>query len=81
MAIMTARAFNQDTSAAKREAATEPLIITDRGEPSFVLLTYATYRQITGTADNIVDLLRQDDDADFDVEFPPMTFQAKDIDL
>lgn len=81
MAIMTARDFNQDASAAKREAAREPLIITDRGTPSFVLLTYTDYRQLKGELDNIVDLLRQDDDGDFDADFPPMTFEAKEIDL
>ncbi|WP_258046152.1 type II toxin-antitoxin system Phd/YefM family antitoxin [Leifsonia shinshuensis] len=78
---MTARDFNQDASAAKREAAREPLIITDRGTPSFVLLTYTDYRQLKGELDNIVDLLRQDDDGDFDADFPPMNFEAKEIDL
>ncbi|MFB9749533.1 type II toxin-antitoxin system prevent-host-death family antitoxin [Leifsonia shinshuensis] len=78
---MTARAFNQDASAAKRAAAREPLIITDRGTPSFVLLTYTQYRELMGELDNIVDLLRQDDEGDFEAEFPPMVLGSREIDL
>ncbi|MDR6970164.1 type II toxin-antitoxin system Phd/YefM family antitoxin [Leifsonia shinshuensis] len=81
MAIITAREFNQDTSAAKRSATTEPLIITDRGEPSFVLLTYAEYQQLTGGVRSIVDMLRQDERGDFDMEFPPAHIESKAIDL
>lgn len=40
---MTSREFNQDTSGAKRAAERGPVIITDRGEPSHVLLTYDAY--------------------------------------
>ncbi|MGO4594200.1 type II toxin-antitoxin system Phd/YefM family antitoxin [Leifsonia sp. 2TAF2] len=81
MAIITARAFNQDTSAAKRSAAAEPLIITDRGEPSYVLLTYAEYERLTGGTRSIVDLLRQDERGDFDMEFPRAQINAKRIEL
>lgn len=82
MAIITARAFNQDASAAKRSAAVEPLIITDRGEPSFVLLTYAEYERLAGRQRSIVDMLRQDDPAsDFDMEFPRANIAAREIDL
>ncbi|MGO4536043.1 type II toxin-antitoxin system Phd/YefM family antitoxin [Leifsonia sp. 2MCAF36] len=81
MAIITARAFNQDTSAAKRSAASEPLIITDRGEPSFVLLTYAEYERLSGRQRNIVEMLRQDTRGDFDYEFPRATIDARDVEL
>jgi PHD/YefM family antitoxin component YafN of YafNO toxin-antitoxin module len=43
MSTITSRAFNQDVSAAKRAAATAPVIITDRGKPSHVLLSVADY--------------------------------------
>jgi len=33
MTMMTAREFNRDVSAAKREASRGPVVITDRGEP------------------------------------------------
>lgn len=39
MPTMTSREFNHDVSAAKRAASSEPVIITDRGRPSHVLLS------------------------------------------
>lgn len=80
MAIITARAFNHDAGAAKREALHEPVIITDRGEPSFVLMTYAEYQRLTGRVGNIVDLLRQDLEGDFDHEFPTADIQSRQLD-
>lgn len=38
MTTMSAREFNRDVSAAERDAARGPVVITDRGEPAFVLL-------------------------------------------
>lgn len=43
---MTSREFNQATSRAKLAADTGPLVVTDRGEPAYVLLTYADYTQM-----------------------------------
>ncbi|WP_431247202.1 type II toxin-antitoxin system Phd/YefM family antitoxin [Leifsonia xyli] len=83
MAIITARAFNQDVSAAKRSASTEPLIITDRGEPAYVLVTYADFERMAGRQKSIVDLLRQDTEGlgDVEVEFPRASIEAREIDL
>lgn len=36
---LTSREFNQDASRAKRAAASGPVIITDHGQPAYVLLT------------------------------------------
>jgi len=44
----TSRDFNQDTARAKREALEGAVFITDRGEPSHVLLSIAEYRRLTG---------------------------------
>ena len=46
MTTMTSREFNQDTGRAKREAEKLPVIITDRGKPSHVLMSYAEYARI-----------------------------------
>jgi hypothetical protein len=48
MTVMTSREFNQRTHAAKLAAESGPVIITDRGRPSHVLLTYRDYRTRTG---------------------------------
>ena len=68
--MMSSREFNQNPSEAKRAAEAGPVIVTDRGEPAFVLLKYDTYRRLSGTdGQSIVDMLRQDE-ADFDFEPP-----------
>lgn len=66
MPTMSAREFNQDVSAAKHEAKRSPVVITDRGQPAFVLLSIEEYRRLNARGDNLVDRLSMDDD--FDVE-------------
>lgn len=44
---MTSREFNSDTAGAKRAAANGPVFITDRGEPSHVLMTYQDYVKLS----------------------------------
>ena len=67
---MTARELNRDVSAAKRAAASGPVVITDRGEPAYVLLTVAEYRTLQGEAPDVVERLRMEDGDD--VEFEPL---------
>ncbi len=45
---VTSREFNQDTSGAKRAAASGPVFITDRGRPAHVLLTFEDYEALVG---------------------------------
>jgi prevent-host-death family protein len=71
---ISSREFNQDVSAAKRAATDEPVIITDRGEPSHVLLSIQEYRRLLADRRNIVEWLSSDDD----VELPEV---RADLDL
>ena len=57
MSTLTSREFNQDTGRAKRAARDGPVVITDRGAPAHVLLTYEDYRRLTGGAAPIGALL------------------------
>lgn len=66
MSTMSAREFNQDVSAAKRAAQDAPVIITDRGEPAFVLLSIEEFRRLRGPRRTIVELLSMDEDIDFE---------------
>ncbi len=75
MMSMSAREFNQDVSAAKREAKRSPVVITDRGQPAFVLLSIEEYRRLNAREDNLVDRLSMDDD--FDVDFEPLELELK----
>lgn len=79
MATMSARDFNQDLSAAKRSATSEPVIITDRGEPSHVLMSFEEYRRLTTDRKNIVDWLSIDDDVDLDIEPADIALAVPDL--
>jgi prevent-host-death family protein len=69
---MSSRDFNQDVSRAKRAADEGPVIITDRGEPVYVLLRHDAYRRLTGEAASIRDLLAEPGVED--IEFDPPRF-------
>jgi prevent-host-death family protein len=64
----SSRRLNQDVSAAKRAAAEGPVIITDRGRPSHVLLTIDDYRRLTGRRVDLVDWLAMEGET---IEFDP----------
>jgi len=68
MTTVSAREFNQDVSAAKRAAAGGPVIITDRGQPAFVLLAIEDYRRLAGARSDLVSWLAMEDD---EIEFEP----------
>lgn len=54
---LSSREFNQDASYAKTIAKKGPVIITDRGKPAHVLLTFADYKKLKGERTSIADLL------------------------
>ena len=68
--IITSREFNQDVSKAKREALNGPVFITDRGEPSHVLLSIETWQKMAHAETGIVDLLAMPESADIDFDAP-----------
>lgn len=75
--VLTSREFNQDTARAKREATGGPVFITDRGEPSHVLLTFEEYRRLTAGAPTIGDLLADPSSADIDFDPPRLQSVSK----
>lgn len=75
MTSMSAREFNRDVSLAKRHASQGPVVITDRGEPSFVLLSIAEYRRLSEARGSLVDRLSMEDD--LDIEFEPVRLDLR----
>ncbi|WP_145942447.1 type II toxin-antitoxin system Phd/YefM family antitoxin [Corynebacterium glyciniphilum] len=71
MTTMSSRAFNQDVSSAKRSADTEPLVITDRGRPAYVLLTIDDYRDLTGDNEDLLERLSMNDEDADEIDFDP----------
>ncbi len=65
---ITSREFNQDTGGAKTAAKDGPVYITDRGQPSHVLLTFADYQRLAANQPSIIELLAQPPGIE-DIEF------------
>ncbi|NKY50071.1 type II toxin-antitoxin system Phd/YefM family antitoxin [Nocardia vermiculata] len=68
MFTVSAREFNRDVSAAKRAATEGPVVITDRGEEAFVLLSIEDYRRLRADGEDLVERLSMDAD---DIAFAP----------
>ena len=79
----TSREFNRDVSAAKRAAANGPVIVTDRGQPAYVLLGIDDYRRLDGerdrgvTGEEFVERLSMSEEDYVYADFAPGFFGAK----
>ncbi len=80
MTTLSSREFNRDVSAAKRAAHSGPVLITDRGEPSHVLLTAKDYEKLTGQSSKWADRLHMSD-GDFEFDPPRLDFEPRVSDL
>lgn len=71
MAISTvsSRQFNHNSSSAKKAALLGPVFITDRGKPTYVLLSIQNYKKISAKRTNLLDLLGMPGNTD--IEFHP----------
>lgn len=54
---MSSRELNQDVTRAKKAARSGPVVITDRGRPAHVLLSFEAYQQLTRQRRSIADAL------------------------
>ncbi|MBZ9790898.1 type II toxin-antitoxin system prevent-host-death family antitoxin [Rhizobium sp. 3T7] len=54
---LSSRELNHDVSRAKKAAKKGPVVITDRGTPSHVLMTYSEFVRLTGKRRTLVDAL------------------------
>jgi prevent-host-death family protein len=68
MSTVTAAEFNQRPSQVKRAAESEPVVITEHGRPSFVLLTYAEYQRLLRTPGDLAQWLEMGEEIDFEIE-------------
>ena len=68
MTSISAREFNRDVSAAKRLAGDGPVVITDRGDPAFVLLSIRDFRRLGENGTDLVTRLSMSEDVDIEFE-------------
>ena len=78
---MSSRAFNGDAARAKRAAAEGPVIITDRGRPAHVLLSWDEYARLTGQGARIADLLHHEGAAETPFDPPCLEGGLRPADL
>ncbi len=69
---ISSREFNQDAGGAKKAADKGPVIITDRGKPAHVLLSFEDYRKLLGEGPSLLQTLAQKEEGDFDFDPPRM---------
>jgi prevent-host-death family protein len=67
---MSSREFNQDTSRAKNAALEGPVVITDRGIPAHVLLSFSEFKKLSCQKSKIGDLLAMDEYLEVDLPLP-----------
>lgn len=65
---VTSRELNHDISKVKKVCEVGPVYVTNRGEPTHVIMTFEEYQKLLGNHKNIVELLAMDDS---DIEFEP----------
>jgi prevent-host-death family protein len=67
---LSSREFNHDIGRAKKAAANGPVVITDRGAPAHVLLTFEDYRKLRGDRLTLADALDKMEALDFEFDPP-----------
>ncbi|SDQ13877.1 type II toxin-antitoxin system prevent-host-death family antitoxin [Pseudovibrio sp. Tun.PSC04-5.I4] len=78
---ISSREFNQEISKAKRASQKGPVIITDRGKPSQVLLSFDDYKRLTNKRRNIAAALAMPKAADIELDLPKSEITSKPVDL
>ncbi len=73
--------FDHDVNSAKKAAQTGLVIITERGQPMHVLLTFEAYQQMARVNTRIADLLAGPDTARVEIDFLPMHDPARAADF
>ncbi len=66
---ISSRDFNQDAGGAKKAAEKGPVIITDRGRPAHVLLSFDDYQKLLAKGPSLLDALAMPGGED--IEFDP----------
>jgi len=80
---ISSREFNQDAGGAKKAADKGPVIITDRGRPAHVLLSFEHYQKLIGAKRSLLDVVAQKEDDEIDFDPPRMgdrIFRSADLD-
>ncbi|WEX90098.1 type II toxin-antitoxin system Phd/YefM family antitoxin [Sinorhizobium garamanticum] len=78
---LSSRELNHDVSSAKKAAKGGPVIITDRGKPSHVLMTYDEFERLTGKHRSLVEALAMPGLSAIDFEPHRVEIRPREVDL
>lgn len=78
---LSSRELNHDLGHAKKAAQEGPVIITDRGKPAHVLMSYELYQRLIGQPRNLVDALAMPGLAQVEFDPAPSTIHSRPADL
>ena len=74
---LTSRELNQDLARAKRAAKLGPVVVTDRGKPAHVLLSFSEYQRLTSSGRTLAEALGMTDAADITFNPPKVQIEAR----
>ncbi|MDR6192871.1 prevent-host-death family protein [Agrobacterium pusense] len=78
---LTSRELNHDVGIAKKAAEAGPVVITDRGRPSHVLMTYREFERLTGKLRNLVDAFSMPGLSNIDFDPSRSAIATREVDL
>lgn len=78
---LSSRELNHDVSRAKKAAKSGPVIITDRGKPSHVLMTYDEFERLSGRRRSLVEALAMSGLSAIDFEPRRVEVRPREVDL
>lgn len=78
---LSSRELNHDVSSAKKAAKSGPVIITDRGKPSHVLMTYDEFERLSGKHRSLVEALAMPGLSTIDFEPHRVDIRPREVDL
>ncbi|MCK3780587.1 type II toxin-antitoxin system Phd/YefM family antitoxin [Ensifer sesbaniae] len=78
---LSSRELNHDVSSAKKAAKSGPVIITDRGKPSHVLMTYDEFERLSGKHRSLVEALAMPGLSAIDFEPHRVDIRLREVDL
>lgn len=81
MQTTTSKEFNRQASALRRGATHEPLLITERGRPTHVLMSYAAYQGLQAPVQSVADALAMPADDGLDAVLQTSREPARATDL
>ncbi len=71
---LTSRDFHQNSAKVKRAAQDGPVIITDRGKPALVLLSYQAYEELQSPHISVADALYMPGAEDIELPLPERSY-------